>query len=79
MLLGQISRMDRQPYGRLTRADSGLPLEGNVYLCMQKPFKFNLEFNSTICSTMRDDPDDRVMLHREVSPSNQGAFEGRLA
>ncbi|KAL7541863.1 hypothetical protein ACHAXR_011861 [Thalassiosira sp. AJA248-18] len=80
-LPGQVSRMDGQPFGHLTRSDFGLPSSSrhkNVYLCMQKPFKFQPEFDELVCGVMAKDPNGWIVLHREISPANQEVFEKRL-
>lgn len=78
VLPGNISRMDQQPYGHLTRADFGLPKDKNMYLCMQKPFKFQPEFDVMLCGVLKNDPSGMIVLHRETNPANQIVFENRL-
>jgi len=78
ILPGQISRMDGQSFRQLQRTDFGLPQNKHYYLCMQKPHKFHPEFDTLLCGIMVNDKEGLVVLHREVSPSNQNVFEKRL-
>lgn len=63
-LPGDISRMDGQPFGHLTRADFGLPSDVSLYLCMQKPFKLHPEFDPLVCGVLRKDPNGYAILHK---------------
>eukprot|EP00984_Skeletonema_dohrnii_P012431 scaffold5043_cov117-Skeletonema_dohrnii-CCMP3373.AAC.2 len=78
VLDGEISRMDKMPFGGLTRSDLGVPLKEHFYLCMQKPFKFHPEVDTLFCGIMTKDPDGWLVLHQEVSQDNQEVFEKRL-
>ena len=78
ILPDQVSRIDGQAFGHLSRFDFSLPPNKRVYLCMQKPFKFHPEFDSLVCGIMTKDPDGLVVLHREPSSANQEVFEKRL-
>lgn len=79
VLPGQISRIDKQPFGHLQRGDFGLSSDARVYLCMQKPLKFHPDFDRFVCGIMQRDREGLVVMHREDNAqSNQDVFEKRL-
>lgn len=78
ILPGEVSRMDGQPYGHLKRSDFDLPPSARIYLSMQKPFKFQPEFDEMVCGIMMKDPDGWVVLHREANPASRAVLEDRL-
>lgn len=78
VLPGEVSRMDRQPFGHLDRSALGLPVNGRLYICMQKPFKFHPEVDTLFCGIMTKDAQGQLVLHREKSEANQRVFEKRL-
>jgi len=78
VLPGEVSRMDGQSFGQLNRSSLGLPSDGRIYICMQKPFKFHPEVDTLFCGIMMKDTKARVVLHREKSKANQLVFERRL-
>jgi predicted O-linked N-acetylglucosamine transferase (SPINDLY family) len=63
-LPGDISRVDGQPFGHLTRDDFDLPSDSNIYLNMQKPFKLHPEFDPLVCGILKKDPNALLVLHR---------------
>lgn len=63
-LPGDVSRVDGQSFGHLTRDDFNLPSNRNIYLNMQKPFKLHPEFDPLVCGILKDDPDGMLVLHR---------------
>ena len=77
-LPGQVSRMDGQPYGHLTRSDFGLPADVTLYLCMQKPFKLHPEFDPLVCGVLQKDQKGYAILHKEQVEANHQVFLQRL-
>lgn len=63
-LPGDISRVDGQPFGHITRDDFELPSNSNIYLNMQKPFKLHPEFDPLVCGILKKDPNGVLVLHR---------------
>ena len=78
VLPGEVSRMDGQSFGHLDRSALGLPSDGRMYICMQKPFKFHPEVDTLFCGIMMKDTKARLVLHREKSKANQLVVERRL-
>ena len=75
----QMSRMDFQQFGHLTRSDFDLPHNKNIYLSMQKPFKITTEFDKLACGIIKKDQDAILVLLRSDSQANQNVFKERLA
>lgn len=76
----QVSRIDGEAFGHLSRKDFGLPDDENVhiYLCMQKPFKLHPEFDPIVCGILQKDPQGWAVMHEADNPSNQATLRGRL-
>merc|ERR1711957_444626 len=45
------------------RKDFGVPVDGNWYLCMQKPFKIHPEFHAMLGEIVKADPQARLLMH----------------
>eukprot|EP00804_Cyclotella_cryptica_P023508 CCRYP_012167-RA/>CCRYP_012167-RA protein AED:0.04 eAED:0.04 QI:92/1/1/1/1/1/2/146/712 len=76
ILPGSRSRADGMSFGHISLRDFHVPTDKNVYLCMQKPFKFHPEVDELLCGIMQKDPDSWLILHRESA--NQEVFVNRL-
>jgi len=55
-----------------------IPTEGHWYLSMQKPYKFQPEFDSILCGILNSDPEGRLIL-QEPLYSNYNILVNRLA
>lgn len=76
ILPGGRSRADGMSFGHISLEDFDVPPHKNVYMCMQKPFKFHPEVDELLCGIMQKDPDSWLILHREAA--NQAVFVNRL-
>lgn len=76
ILPGGRSRADGMSFEHISLEDFDVPPHKNVYMCMQKPFKFHPEVDELLCGIMQKDPDSWLILHREAA--NQAVFVNRL-
>jgi predicted O-linked N-acetylglucosamine transferase (SPINDLY family) len=76
ILPGGRSRADGMSFGNIGLEDFNVPTDKNIYLCMQKPFKFHPEVDVLLCGIMQKDPGSWLILHRESA--NQEVFANRL-
>jgi predicted O-linked N-acetylglucosamine transferase (SPINDLY family) len=80
ILPGQISRLDGQAFGHLGREDLGLPTDPalHIYLCMQKPFKLQPDFDPLVCGILERDPQGWVVLHQADTRGHHELLVHRL-
>ena len=59
------SLIDKQSFKHLIRSDFSeyTPVDGNWYLCMQKPFKRHTVFDEMLASILHKDTRGRLLLH----------------
>ena len=77
------SQMDGMPFKHLVMngrsSFPSLPIDGNWYLSMQKPFKLHPEFDALVAGILLRDPHAKIILHEEKRESNKSIFYNRLS
>jgi hypothetical protein len=75
------SVVDGEKFRHLTRRDfasMGLPAASHWYLCMQKPFKRQPEFDSMLADILRKDAAAHLLLHDTETPESHQLIVARM-